>query len=109
MDFGNAALLVGAVFLAVAFVFAMIPDRFEQNRQLRILIVLAVGQILTNVVAHSDWGTKQIVDGIALKNMNGSSIAIVGLAVAGLAAIANKLITYAIPNIGENQPRPPNP
>jgi hypothetical protein len=102
MDFGNAVLLVGAVFLAVTFVFAMIPDAWENNRQLRILIVLAVGQIITVVVANSDWGAKQIVDGLALENMNGPSLFIVGLSVAGLAAIANRLIEFSIPSIGES-------
>jgi hypothetical protein len=108
MDFGNAALLVGAVFLAVTFVFAMIPDTMEENRRLRILIVVVLGQLITIVVANSDWGVKQVVDGLALRDMNAWSLGIVGLSVAGLAALANKLIT-AIPSIGQNQPGDPEP
>ena len=107
MDFGNAVLLAFATFLTVTFAFALMPDSWENNRQARILTVIIVGQLITIVCANSDWGVKQVVDGIALKDMNAWSLGLVGLGIAGLAAVGNKLITFALPNMGQNLPAPP--
>lgn len=98
MDFGSSALLVATVFLVVEFVSRIFPTLGPREK---VIAALIVGQASTEIVAHSDWGVKQVIDGIALNSMNTGSLILVGLAVAGLATIGKQALT-AVTNIGEN-------
>jgi len=99
VDFGNALLLVSTVFLVVEFVARLFPTITAREK---VIAAIVAGQAATIVVANSDWGAKQVVDGLALDKMNGASLVIVGLAVAGLATIGKQALT-AVTNIGENK------
>lgn len=100
MDFGQATLLAATLFALIELTKLVLPDL--SKRQLAVAIIVWC-QLVPRGVAHSDWGAKQIIDGLRLDSMNEFSLAIVGVALAGLAAIAYKLVA-GIPNIGELLP-----
>lgn len=98
MDFGNAALLASTVFLIVELVALLVPNCPSQAK---IVVAILAGQASALLVAHSEWGAKQVVDGIALNTMNAASLVLVGLALTGLAVIGKQALG-AVRNIGEN-------
>lgn len=103
MDFGNAALLVATVFLVVELVNQIVPNL---TGQIKVLIAIVAGQASAISVANSDWGVKQVIDDIRLDQMNGFSLFLVGLALAGVAVVAKQGLK-AVANIGENRSETP--
>lgn len=103
MDFGNALLLVAMVFLVVELANQLIPNL---EGRWKVIVALVVGQVLAEVVANSDWGSRQVIDGLRLDRMNALSLVLVGLALAGL-AVGFKQGFKAIANIGENRSATP--
>lgn len=103
MDFGSAILLVSTVFLVVELANQLIPGL---EGRWKVLLALIAGQAASFVVANSDWGSKQVVDGLRLDTMNGVSLVLVGLALAGL-AVGIKQVLKSVANIGENRSATP--
>lgn len=103
MDFGNAALLAATVFVIVEQLKLLFPEQMANPRILA-LAILVSSQLVPNLVAHSDWGVKQIVDGIPLTTMNQVALILVGLSLAGLAGIGYKLAS-GIGSIGNSEPQ----
>lgn len=103
MDFGNAILLVSSVFLVVELANQLIPGL---EGRWKVLAAIVAGQGSAVAVANSDWGVKQVIDGIALDTMNGFSLVLVGLALSGL-AVGLKQVLKSVANIGENRSETP--
>lgn len=104
MDFGNAAMLTFTVFVLVELINQLFPGL---EGRWKVIAALAAGQTTAISVANSDWGVKQVIDGIRLDMMNGFSLFLVGLALAGLAVGFNVLVRKGLANIGENRPGTP--
>lgn len=100
MDFGNALLLIATVFLIVELAARLVP---AMSAQVKVIVAIVAGQAATELVAHSDWGAKQVVSGLALNSMNVGSLILVGLALTGL-AVGVKQTLSAVANVGENKP-----
>lgn len=105
MDFGNATLLTFVLVALVEIIKLCVPITFERWQMG--LLLLAAGQVDVALVAHSDWGVKQVIDGFPLNTMNAGSLALVGLALTAFGLLTYKLIDKAIPNIGQNLPPDP--
>lgn len=103
MDFGNAALLAATVFLIVEQLKLLFPAQMKNARVLAGAILLT-SQVVPILVAHSDWGPKQVVDGIPLSTMGQGALILVGLSLAGLAGVGYKL-TAGIGSIGNSEPQ----
>lgn len=99
MDFGSALLLVSTVFLVVELIGRLVP---EIDARVKVVIAIIAGQAVAFLTANSDWGPKQVVDGIPLDKMNGGSLVLVGLALAGVATIGKQALN-TVSNIGENK------
>lgn len=99
MDFGNALLLVSTVFLIVELAARLVP---KMGAQAKVVVAVVAGQAATQLVAHSDWGAKQVISGLALNAMNVGSLILVGLALTGLAVVGKQTLS-ALSNIGQNQ------
>ena len=100
MDTQSAVLLVGTIYALTEFF-----KRLNLTSDSRIIqaasMVIAIGTVF--LIASSDWGHSQLVDGKALDALNTGSKLLAGLV---LGAGANLLHTTvgAVKNIGENQP-----
>ena len=103
MDFGNALLLGSTVFLIVELANQLIPNL---EGRWKVLLAIIAGQAGAWTVANSDWGAKQIVSGLRLDTMNGVSLILVGLALAGV-AVGAKQGLKAIANVGQNRSETP--
>lgn len=98
MDFGSAALLIASVFVIVELLGKLFPELTAREK---VAAAIIVGQIDVVLVAHSAWGSKQVVEGVALSSMNWASLALVGIAIAGLAVVGKQAL-QSISNIGQN-------
>ncbi len=100
MDFTSAALLIGAVFAVTKMVDLLVPQATGWILQ---LIALAVGIGVTFLVAFSDYGASQTVNGIALNDLNVASLVLIGLLLGGGASVLANTFN-SVKNIGANQP-----
>lgn len=100
--FASAALLSTAVIILCSLVFAI----GDLPKWAKILVVIVAGQAVTALVANSDFGASQKVLDHTLDTLNEPGQIVVGLVLAGFAAMLYKLIDTAIPNIGQNQNQP---
>jgi hypothetical protein len=105
MDVGNAALLVFVAFAITQFVKQLIPGTADPRIVQAAALLVGIGA--TVLVGHSDWGHKQVIDGIPLDTMNGASQLLVGLAI-GSGATALHQTLRAVSNVGQNQPPTPD-
>lgn len=106
--FVSATLLSTTVIVVCALVFALA----DLPKWAKILVIVAAGQGVAQVVAASDFGPSQQILHHTIDTLNESGLIVVGLVLAGYAAVLYKLIDKAIPNIGDNQPPdvpPPDP
>lgn len=103
MDFGTSSMLVFMVFLVVELANQLVPNL---EGRWKVLLAIVAGQATAIAVANSDWGVKQVIDGIKLDTMNGFSLALVGLALAGL-AVGAKQGLKALANVGQNRSATP--
>ena len=100
MNTQSAVLLVGTIYALTEFFKRL--NLTSDGRIVQVVsMVIAVGTVF--LVASSDWGKSQLVDGKALDTLNTGSKLLAGLV---LGAGANLLHTTvgAIKNVGENQP-----
>lgn len=103
MDFGSALLLASMPFLLTelaAQVFTTMQGR------VKVALAIVFAQAATWCVANSDWGSKQVVSGIRLDQMNGFSLVLVGIALAGLAVLGKQGLK-AVANVGQNRSATP--
>lgn len=103
IDFTQAALLIAAVFAVTEQVKRIFPNLHAAVVQ---VVSIVVGIAVTATIAHSTWGSTQIVNGVHLDKVNNAGIAIVGLMIAGGANLAHKIFgaNGAVANIGQNKP-----
>jgi len=102
MDFGQAALLIAAVFAVTEFVLRLVPNLDSRLKQL-VSFVLAVGVVF--LVRETVWAHEQIIGGQALDTLNTESAVLVGLLIGTGANVLHSIIGKggAIQNIGDNQ------
>jgi hypothetical protein len=104
LDFGNA-LLPGFIIFLLVELYTAIEEAVaarDWKAVRKIVFIILAGQVAILATAHSDWGDKNVVEGISLNVMNGVSLAIAGLAVAGLMAFGNKVAVKALSRIGSS-------
>lgn len=99
MDLSGAAVLIAVTLGLVQMVKASVP---QLSSRLVPLVTLAIGAIATVIVGNSDWGDTQKIGTKALSSLNGWSLAVVAIAVGGLAAAAYTGLK-AVANIGQNK------
>lgn len=103
-------LLAGAVVLGllVTGLVKLANDLIEGDAKTRRRagVCIGIGQLGTQLVAHSDFAAGEKVLGRTLDTMNLGSQVVVGVLVAGL-AVAAWLALDALRNVGENQVKRP--
>lgn len=106
MDFGQAALLIAAVYAITEFAKKVLPDKLAANSKIvqGVSMAIAIGMVF--LVATSVWANEQLIGGKPLDALDGWSKLLVGLLIGGGANLAHTLFGKdgTIRNIGENQP-----
>lgn len=100
MDLSTALPLIAAVFVVMELIKGIFPKISSQQK---IIAAVVVGQAVTFLFAHSDFGNQAIISKIQVDSMGFAALILVGLAVAGVAAFGQQVVQNAIPSIGENK------
>lgn len=100
MDFGQAALLIGAVYALTEFAKKLVPTLDARITQV-VSLVIAIGAVF--LVADSVWAHEQVVGGKALDTLNAGSKVLVGILIGAGANVLHSAFG-AVKSIGENQP-----
>jgi hypothetical protein len=105
VDFGNAALLIAAVFGATELVKALVPQ-VEMSRHLTVLVVTVLAFGAPFLLGATVWAHEQVIGGHALDTLRVWDKIVVGLFLAGASAFGSEVLK-AVRNIGENQVEKP--
>jgi len=103
MDFGNAALLIAAVFGLTEFVKRFLGPKLALNSRIIAVSALIVGQAAVWLVGTTAWAHEQVIGTKPLDELNTGSKVLVGLFAAGVAAGINQVLG-AVKNVGQNYP-----
>lgn len=104
MDFGNAAILIAAVFGLTEFGKRFLGDKLSSNSRVIAALALIVGQAAVWLVGTTAWAHDQVIGTKPLDELNSGSKVLVGLFAAGVAAGVNQVLG-AVKNIGQNYPK----
>ncbi len=103
MDVGSATLLTSMVFIVVELLGQLFPVMTAREK---VAAAVVSGQVAAVLVAHSAWGSTQIVEKVPLSTMNWGSLALVGIVIAALAVIGKQAL-QTVSNIGSNHSEKP--
>lgn len=104
LDLTSALLLGGSLFTVIQLLKKALPDGMLSGwRVVALTIVLAYA--VTAVVAHSMLGELEVVNGIALPQLNWADQIIVAVQLAGISVFGAEVL-LAGKNIGENNDTP---
>lgn len=98
MDFGQAALLVGAAYGLTKWVTALVPQLPSQLKP-PLAMLIAIGMVF--LVSETVWSDDQVIQGHSLQGLDGWSKLFAGILL-GLGAVVLDTTFKTIRNVGSN-------
>lgn len=103
MDFGNAALLIAAVYGITELVKALLPDDWSENPRVKAVTAVGVAFAATFLVAATTWANEQVIGTVPLDQMSVADKVLVSIFAAGAAALTQRVVK-AVSNVGVPMP-----